>query len=266
MQNESNVTIISNKYKDSIEKIYQDLYSCIIDIADIYGINAICSAEAMQTIFQRIDAQSTSKLFFLGNGNFHYLSYGILKKIKTPFTLIVYDHHNDAGKLAYKDLISCGSWINDAVLYLPNLKRVYIIGVGEEQEKEMLPEVGQKIEIIREEEMTDEKMAEISETIPTTDIYVSVDRDILSEKEVQTNWNQGNIKIEKLIQSIDLVLHDHQLIGADVCGDLEWDYTSEFRYPITEYRKKSAAINKRLFDFLAKKMKQVSVAFTLKKL
>ena len=50
-----------------------------------------------------------------------------------------------------------------------------------------------------------------------------------------------------------------------MCGDLDWDYTSEFRYPMTEYRKKTAAINKRLFDFRPKKMKQVSAAFTLKK-
>ena len=49
-------------------------------------------------------------------------------------------------------------------------------------------------------------------------MYLSVDKDILTKKDAVTNWNQGQLDISTLQQSLRQVLSHQRLIGADICG------------------------------------------------
>lgn len=53
-------------------------------------------------------------------------------------------------------------------------------------------------------------------------LYISIDKDVLSESEGKTNWDQGNVVLDQILQFIETYLQQtpgRQLIGVDVCGE-----------------------------------------------
>lgn len=244
------VTLINAKHQDILQNIYTGLYQKIVDISDISGINTICSKETVARITQRFEIISDSTVHFLGNGNFHYLTLPLLKKYTHPFTLIVFDHHNDAGELGFEGFTSCGSWINEVVRGLPMVQKIVLMGVGEEHGKEMIDLHKDLIEIISENKLDYLTDLVNNHMIPTEDIYISIDRDILSETEVQTNWNQGTVSVEQLKKAIQLVSQKHRVIGADVCGDLDWDYSLLQQMEMKKAKHQAYQVNKELFQLL----------------
>lgn len=166
------VTLIKAKHQDILQNIYTGLYQKIVDTSDISRIITIFSKKTVVRITQRFDIISDSTIHFLGNGIFHYLTLLLLKKYSRPFTLIIFDYHNDAGK---------------------------------EHGKEMIDSHKDLIEVISENELDYLTSLLNKHTIPTEDIYISLNRDILSETEVQTNWNQGTLLVEQLKRAIKLV-------------------------------------------------------------
>jgi len=56
----------------------------------------------------------------------------------------------------------------------------------------------------------------------TFPVYLSVDKDILSKEELDTNWDQGNVASNQVLHFIDAYMQqtpDKTLIGVDVCGE-----------------------------------------------
>lgn len=242
------ITLVNVKHQDVLQSLYEGLYHQLVDISDLSGINTICAKETIDIIRNRFDLISRSAIHFLGNGNFHYLTLPLLQNYVQPFSLIVFDHHNDAGKLDFEGFTSCGSWINDAFQLVPSMKKVFILGDGEDNNKEMTQEVKDKITIIPEKELHPLKLQLVTKLIPTKEIYLSIDRDILSPREVQTNWDQGNVSLEELIDYITILSKNHSVIGADICGDLDWDYNMSQEYKKNAAREQTHHVNKRLFE------------------
>ena len=53
-------------------------------------------------------------------------------------------------------------------------------------------------------------------------LYISIDKDILSESEGKTNWDQGNVVLDQVLQFIDVYMQQtpgRQFIGMDICGE-----------------------------------------------
>lgn len=73
-----------------------------------------------------------------------------------------------------------------------------------------------------------------------------MDRDISSEQAVQTNWNQGGICLDELLKSLHLDSEGHALIGANLCGDVLWNYRALTEYRKTRIKEQSISINKHL--------------------
>ena len=56
----------------------------------------------------------------------------------------------------------------------------------------------------------------------TFPVYLSVDKDILSKEELDTNWDQGNVVLDQVLQFIDVYMQQtpgRQFIGMDICGE-----------------------------------------------
>ena len=249
-----NVTLINTRHQDILENIYGGLYRDIIDISDLHGTNTICTYDTVKQIEKIVNNKRKNTIYFLGNGNFHYLTFPIIQQIKESFTLIVFDHHNDAGTFPYENITTCGSWINDVIEHNKAVTEVLIIGKTKKNEKEMITKHKRKIRFLYETDMTQEAVQRLAKTIQTKRIYISIDRDVLTEEQVQTNWDQGNITMDELTKAVELISKDHIVIGADICGDLEWDYTSSFRYPMKKYLKQSVEANRQLFSVLEKEI------------
>lgn len=215
-----------------------------LDCQDIPGTNCYCDSLAEEEIGKRIAPFGPEGLHFLDSGNYHYLTKLWLEMVKAPFELLVFDHHTDMQRPAFGGILSCGGWIREALETNEKLKRVILVGppqsAMEETKKELLEdgeELIEKVTWISEEEFlqnvekpdwmqklwgqcnvtgaeTDEK-----ERLP---LYISIDKDVLSESEGKTNWDQGNVVSDQILHFIDAYIQQtpgRQLIGVDICGE-----------------------------------------------
>ena len=215
-----------------------------LDFQDIPGTNCYCDSLAEEEIGKRIIPFGPEGLHFLDSGNYHYLTKLWLELVKEPFELLVFDHHTDMQCPAFGGILSCGGWIREALETNDNLKHVILVGPPQaamEETKKELAEDGEellgKVTWISEEEFLQnvekpnwiQKLcgqcnvtgaeADEKEQLP---LYISIDKDILSESEGKTNWDQGNVVLDQVLQFIDVYMQQtpgRQFIGMDICGE-----------------------------------------------
>lgn len=239
------VTFFHMREKDFSNLIYRDLYSDLIDLRDFTGTYIMCDFETLDRISKEVEEENPNKLVYLGNGNYHYMTLTLLRQFKKPYTLVTFDHHHDAW-LNYPQMTSCSSWVHTAIENLPFLKEVIVVGAGTSN----LPQSLSNLKILDENTYSQNALYKLSQIIKTKNIYLSIDRDFLSKKEVQTNWDQGQFQLAELLNGINILLKNHTLIGADVCGDLLWDYQTTNSYSMQPMLEKSIQVNKEIFNFL----------------
>lgn len=215
-----------------------------MDCQDIPGTNCYCDSLAEEEIGKRIVPFGPEGLHFLDSGNYHYLTKLWLELVKEPFELLVFDHHTDMQRPAFGGILSCGGWIREALETNENLKHVILVGppetAMEETKRELLEdgeELIRKVTWISEEEFLqnvekpdgikklcgqckeNDLGADEKDPLP---LYISIDKDILSESEGKTNWDQGNVASNQVLHFIDAYMQqtpDKTLIGVDVCGE-----------------------------------------------
>lgn len=205
----------------------------IIDLRDIRGTRLLCRSSTLRQIAKRLKGETGITL--LGSGDYHYVSYLLLQRIKGAFSLILFDNHADLKP--YHTYLTCGSWLGFA-LKLPNLKKVFIIGA---QEVASLSEVNphllakvvyvpyRKVNHLRsfpnrlppvEEEGVQRTMRRVISLVPTEAVYISIDKDVLQEQEALTNWEQGVMNLEELLTALRETVRVKQVCGVDVCGEM----------------------------------------------
>lgn len=193
----------------------------------------------------------------MGSGDYHHITQILLSRIKKPIHLIVCDNHPD--NMRYPFGIHCGSWVYWASR-LPQVVRIDVIGICSSDislkhawENHWSPLYKGKLHYwtihqnpswmnwIGAEKnkhvfhSADELMTNFLQTLVTFDIpkYLSVDKDVLAQTEVQTNWDQGEflyLHLQQLIQSCQ-----SRLIGADITGDVSaYQYRSKFKRFLSE--------------------------------
>jgi hypothetical protein len=64
----------------------------------------------------------------------------------------------------------------------------------------------------------------INKQIKTSRIYISIDKDVLTFNDAVTNWDQGQVKLDYIIETIKLLKEKYNIIGADVTGDYSVPY------------------------------------------
>lgn len=211
------------------QSYYKKLDYSWIDLSDIKNVNRYCEESSLKSIYNRIINKKHSKVTFIGNGNYHYVTYLLLKDIKKPFTLVLFDHHTDMMDAPSKSLVTCGSWVSNAINNLPNLKKVIIIGVSQELIYSNIIDNKDKVAILSKENIGQAKTVNeyIESNTVTDEIYISVDKDVLAYTDASTNWDQGNMKLEDLLNSINYMCNNYKILGLDVCGEY---YSSPCEY------------------------------------
>lgn len=219
------MTFLHTSSKDGLETIYRRTFEQVIDYTQLKGIHTMCTLDNLQRMKEKV-AFEAGKLYFLGNGNYHYLTLMLTQFIQEPYTLVVFDHHNDAGIFPFEGLTSCGSWIDDALKQQKLLQEVLIVGVGNHGEKAVSASHFNRLQVLRWENLSQQNFHKAIANIPTDKVYISVDRDVLSRQEVETNWDQGQMLTPELNHFIKEIVDSNDVIAADVCGDSVWDYES----------------------------------------
>lgn len=174
-----------------------------IDLRDIRGTRYLCPIERLEELDTKIPYLG-NPVVFMGSGDFHYITYLFLRRIKDLFNLILIDKHLDIKK-TFDGFISCGSWINDA-LKLKNLKGILYIGPEKIQDRDRIQKLDDRLWQLK---------SLIREGYP---IYISIDKDILDPSFLKTNWDQGDFTVTYLLETLSNIPKD-MIIGTDICGE-----------------------------------------------
>jgi len=188
-----------------------------IDFFRLQEANLYCGQRTFQTISARLRERKRKGITFIGSGNYHYVSYILLQEIDHPFTLVLFDNHTDlAVEQQEKALLSCGSWVSFALASIPNLKDVIIIGPTSVQSHQKQIS---RVAIYPFDGKHSHSLKSIISSIDTDYIYISIDKDVLNIFEVETNWDQGAMDLETLIQYLQSLLRTKNVAGVDICGE-----------------------------------------------
>ncbi len=198
----------------------------VFDNTDISGTRCYLDEEAEAVLTERLGAIPLTGIHFIDSGNYHYLSLLFLRRVKCDFHLVHIDFHPDSQLPAFGDITSCGGWIAKALEELGYLKNVYMYGISEELVSEM------KDRCFLDEALPDDGLP----------VYVSVDKDALTKEFAVTDWDQGGMSLEELLEVLK-ACDGHDVLGVDICGD-----TSE---PSDKSMVINAETNRELLDFFS---------------
>jgi len=224
-----------------------------IDFSDLRGCHGFCAEEAMRKIQDRLKRRKHKKITLIGNGNYHYVTYALLSEIRQPFSLILFDHHTDLAPNEDMPYISCGSWVREALEKLPYLNRVIIIGARAPDSREASG-MPANVTLISEEEIGRLSAADIVRAVrcllPDQPIYISVDKDVLDRANAATNWDQGSMKLQQLVEVIRELKRTLAIAGVDVCGELPLSPVELLSEEQMRRVKKNEIANKAIVDAL----------------
>ena len=205
-------------YLHSFTGIYkkQDFYKSfnykLLDDEKLAGVRGYMDDETKAHLLSEIRSfGKLSAVHFLDSGNYHHLSRLYLELINKPFNLVVYDNHTDMQFSAFGNILSCGSWIADAYKSLENLNKILIIGADKKYIEDC--EFNRDDRVIFAESIFD---ITLDKSIP---IYISVDKDVLSEEEFVSDWDQGKMSVVALIDELKNIIKGFIILGVDICGE-----------------------------------------------
>lgn len=190
-----------------------------IDFSHLEHANLYCEPPSLMRIKQELNRRKQKGVTFIGSGNYHYVSYLLLKEIVEPFTLILFDHHTDMNLKEENEntLISCGSWVSFALQNNPKLKKVIMIGPSS---LTIHSNDYSCVEVFPIDTSNEVSTHTILSHIHTNTIYVSIDKDVLDSKVTITNWNQGQMELSTLLKCIHSLIKNKNVYGIDICGEL----------------------------------------------
>ena len=124
-------------------------------------------------------------------------------------------------------LLSCGGWIYDSVMELPLLKRVILIGPDEEAFSRVESEIQEKVEFLSREKLLEMEEAQVcafvSKHVGKLPLYISVDKDVLCKDDADTNWSQGDMRLNTMLECLKRVreICAEGILGVDICGECD---------------------------------------------
>ena len=258
MENDANVKKISPLICN-MSGIYEAMYpvETRVNMTDIQGTNCYCDDKAAGFIKTMLfldredggslagtlgEAVSSGTIYddsfvrLLDSGNYHYLSFFFMERIKEDFALVLIDNHTDMQPPGFGRILSCGGWVRYAMEELDTLKKVYLVGMsaGHLAEAGPLPDRVSYLDYRRDLIIPDD--------LP---IYLSIDKDVLSEEYAATDWDQGDMTREELLAVTEHILADHRILGVDICGEKK-------EAPTKEQLDMNEAVNAKLLDAISR--------------
>lgn len=193
-----------------------------LDLTDLTGTDCYCDEQAQRTIKKQIERYTESGLHYIDSGNYHYITKLWLDQLTEPYELVLLDHHPDMQEPLFGPFLSCGGWVKDALDGSSLLRHVYSVGVEETLITDKMRAYGSRVTFYTEQAMDCGWKDWCSDlTGGTLPVYISVDKDVLAEGEVYTNWDQGKMKLEQMIMLLEQLFQKRQVLGMDICGELE---------------------------------------------
>ncbi|MCH4071473.1 MAG: hypothetical protein LKF11_00685 [Pseudoramibacter sp.] len=166
-------------------------------------------------IRKRLKHCTPAEVHFIDNGNYHYLTYYWLEKLSEPVNLLVFDHHSDMLPPVFGKIMSCGSWLLRTVEDLPMVKQVLHFGMDPRYLSHIPTNFRDRVTATDDAEQAVRFLKQHRHR----PLYISLDKDVFSNREVRTNWDQGRLRFpvfERLLRAADQIC---AIRGMDVCGE-----------------------------------------------
>ena len=216
------------------EEFWKNRQVSWIELQDVCGTNCYCDEEAIAEINKRTENYPAAGIHFIDSGNYHYMTRLWMAKIKEPFCLLVYDNHTDMQPPAFGGILSCGGWIAASLEELENLRYVILVGPDEAAYEQVEEKLKDRVTFLSREHLQgmteaqingflEETVGRVCESLP---LYISVDKDVLSTKNAQTTWSQGDMNLTTLMSGVHAVLEcvknaGGEIAGVDICGEAD---------------------------------------------
>lgn len=117
-------------------------------------------------------------------------------------------------------LLSCGSWVREMLIHNKNLREVMVLGTPAGAERKATQEWGNRV-LFDDEELIHRHQIRVPKDVGRLPVYVSIDKDVLSTKDAETNWDQGKVTLAELKAILDYIFAHERVIGMDVCGEYD---------------------------------------------
>lgn len=156
----------------------------------------------------------------MGHGMFHHYTSGILDiltdNLSQEYTYIHIDFHEDNQHI-YNDLIDCGHFVHPNMA--KNLKSILGISTRSKRWNSKVFDYAFQAGPTRKKYPL-HALKQILNQIPTEDVYVSCDLDILRWFEMSTEqkWGNGDMSLSKLVEIIQTINDQKNIISADMVG------------------------------------------------
>ena len=194
------------------QDFYKDYSYELFNDRALNGVRGYMDDKARKYLLEEIKERSNlSSIHLLDSGNYHHLSRVYLDLINEPFNLVVYDNHTDMQFSAFGNILSCGSWIADAYESLGYLKKIIVIGANSKYIEAC--EFNKDERVIFADSINE---VSLGNDLP---IYISVDKDVISENEFISDWDQGIMPVSTLIKELKCLRDNFRIMGVDICGE-----------------------------------------------
>ncbi len=203
---------------------------------------------ALDALERRLrDGIAGPALVFAGSGDFHHVSALLIRRAvelapERELTVLHVDNHPDW--VRFSPGMHCGSWAA-RVARFPGVRQVISVAMCSPDMKDS-ERKGADLSVVREGLLfpfplrADDKeecvvagrriptietlgdvlfLEHLNRLIGTDDVYVTIDKDALSPLDAVTNWDQGDLRLNRLIDWLKPILDGRRLRGADVVGD-----------------------------------------------
>lgn len=215
-----------------------------------------CRVSELRRLHAQLEPRLSASpaVVFMGSGDYHHLSYLLierLRRLRTRIQVLVFDNHPD--NMRYPFGIHCGSWVHH-VSRLPFVANIHVAGITS-SDVEGVHAVENHLSPLRSGKVTYwcvqrnlgalrkfgvrasrsfDSVALMLESLRSElestgqPVYLSIDKDVLANDVVNTNWDQGLMRFEELESAIRML--QRPLIGSDVVGDVSsYRYRSGFK-------------------------------------
>lgn len=161
--------------------------------------------------------------------------------IEEDFCVIIFDLHPDLDTTFPK--FSCGSWVNLAARK-KNVKKIVMIGPSSEDlnfphnmtfnfsyfkngrielypfyHKPSITAFGRIVWNNLRDKDIKQFMAGAIDGLPSKNVYISIDKDCLKRDYAVTNWEEGPVALDWLLEALKALKDKANVIGMDITGD-----------------------------------------------
>ena len=214
-----------------------------LDLSRMQGTDCYCDPETERSLKEMVEKMPRGGIHLMDSGNYHYVSKIFLEVYADEVSLVVLDHHTDMQPPALLPILSCGSWLADALKANQGIRQVFLIGPPLEALEQIPTEYRDRIAWISQEDLAGgnwrEKLENFHAAYP---VYLSVDKDVLAPQVCRTNWDQGIMQLDEMEEVIRWFACRGQIVGADICGE------PELRQASARDLSQSTAVSRRMMN------------------